>query len=112
MMMINGRIERYHGACWQAGIHLLWTKIKNIMNNTNKVITAFLAGATAGALLGILFAPEKGSETRSRIKEQGKKMADDFQDVVEKGKAKMETMGKKMTEQFSKMEACDDVKSN
>lgn len=43
------------------------------MNRTGKIITAFAAGAAAGAVLGILFAPGKGRETRKKINEQGKK---------------------------------------
>lgn len=74
------------------------------MNSTNKIITAFLAGAAAGALLGILFAPDKGIDTRAKIKEQGRKMADEFQDVVDKGKEKMEAMRNKMNEKFSMAE--------
>ena len=71
------------------------------MNQSNKIITAFLAGAAAGALLGVLFAPAKGSETRAKIKEQGQKMTDEFQDVVEKGKEKMQDLRNKMNEKFS-----------
>ncbi len=39
----------------------------------------FLLGMVVGAILGILFAPEKGSETRRIIYEKGK-------EIVEKGK--------------------------
>ena len=46
------------------------------MNTTGKILTAFAVGAAAGAILGILFAPDKGSETRQKISEQGKKFAD------------------------------------
>ncbi|HSD14167.1 MAG TPA: YtxH domain-containing protein [Flavobacterium sp.] len=38
-------------------------------DNTGKTVLALLAGAAIGAGLGILFAPDKGSETRRKIKE-------------------------------------------
>lgn len=48
------------------------------MNNTGKIITAIAVGAAAGAILGILFAPDKGSETRKKINKQRKKIADEL----------------------------------
>lgn len=54
------------------------------MNNTGKIVTAVAAGAVAGAVLGILFAPDKGSETRKKINEQGKKVAEGLKTKFEK----------------------------
>jgi len=56
------------------------------MNNTTKIITAFAAGAAAGAILGILFAPDKGSGTRKKINERGKKISGDLKNKLGKDK--------------------------
>ena len=37
-----------------------------------KILLGVLAGAAAGATLGILFAPKKGSVTRKKIIKKGK----------------------------------------
>jgi gas vesicle protein len=39
--------------------------------STSKLLLGFLVGAAVGGALGILLAPEKGSETRRKIKERG-----------------------------------------
>jgi gas vesicle protein len=48
-------------------------------NDTFKVISAILAGAVAGAALGILFAPHKGINTRRRLVDGAKDLAEDLQ---------------------------------
>jgi gas vesicle protein len=44
--------------------------------SSGKVLLGILAGAAAGALLGILFAPEKGEQTRRKIAKKGEDYAD------------------------------------
>jgi len=58
------------------------------MNTSGKILAAVAAGIAAGAVLGILFAPDKGSETRRKISEQGKKMADGIKVKLNKSKEK------------------------
>ena len=73
------------------------------MNKTGKILTAFAVGAAAGALVGILMAPRKGSETRSKINEQVKKLAEDLKDKLRKGKEKINDLKesvKEKAEQF------------
>ena len=40
------------------------------MNNGMKVFTGFSLGLLAGAVAGLLYAPEKGDKTRKKIKKQ------------------------------------------
>jgi len=48
--------------------------------NTGKFATAVLLGVAAGAILGVLFAPDKGSETRKKISEKSNDLADSLKD--------------------------------
>jgi len=60
------------------------------MKNTSKVLIALGAGLAIGGILGVLFAPDKGENTRHKIAENGKKIADQFKRKVKEGKEKME----------------------
>jgi gas vesicle protein len=86
---------------------------------SGKVVLGALAGLAAGAVLGILFAPDKGSSTRKKIVSQGNDYADglgdkfnDFMDTIsqkfdtlkeeamhmaENGKAKLEKADGELT---------------
>ena len=60
---------------------------------SGKVVLGMLAGLAAGAVLGILFAPEKGSKTRKQIMDKG----DDYVDEL---KSKYEEFLNSITEKF------------
>jgi gas vesicle protein len=49
------------------------------MNKTlSNFLIGFLAGAAAGAIAGILFAPDKGSETRKNIRKKVRDLSDEY----------------------------------
>jgi len=50
--------------------------------SSGKVLTSVLAGFAAGAVLGILFAPDKGTETRRKIAEKSTDLADSVKGKV------------------------------
>jgi gas vesicle protein len=46
--------------------------------STANFLLGVLAGAAAGAIVGILFAPDKGSKTRENIKKKIREISDDY----------------------------------
>lgn len=62
--------------------------------NSGKVLLGVLAGLAAGAVIGILFAPDKGSVTRKKVIEKGDEYAEElkskFGDFVENVSQKVE----------------------
>jgi len=48
--------------------------------SSGKVLLGLLGGIAAGALLGILFAPAKGSDTRKKISEKADGYADELKE--------------------------------
>ena len=63
-------------------------------NNAGNSVLALLIGAAIGAGVGILFAPDKGSKTREKMKEDFDDAKDDlkhkFEDVTHKWRDKFE----------------------
>jgi len=51
-------------------------------SGTGKVVMGVLAGIAVGALLGVLFAPDKGSETRKKMAEKGGDLVDGVKDKL------------------------------
>jgi gas vesicle protein len=56
------------------------------MNNNGKVILGMAAAAAAGAVIGMMFAPEKGSDLRDKVRETANGLATDLLDSIQKGR--------------------------
>jgi gas vesicle protein len=52
------------------------------MKNGSKILIAAAAGLAAGALIGVLLAPEGGKETRKKIVDTGKDIVDGAKNKV------------------------------
>jgi len=50
--------------------------------NSGKVVLGVLAGVAAGAILGILFAPAKGTDTRKKICKKGEDCGDELKEKI------------------------------
>ena len=81
--------------------------------SNSKLLVGFLAGAAVGSIVGILFAPDKGTETRRKIADTGTDVTDslkskfndfvdgirdtyqgvkdDAEDLADEGKSKLNT---------------------
>jgi gas vesicle protein len=74
--------------------------------STSKIITALFIGAAAGAIAGILLAPDKGTETRKKIAKKSSDMADDVKakmsDLAGGVKEKVQTAADGVTNLFKK----------
>lgn len=65
-----------------------------MLGRSNDSILALLAGAAIGVGIGILFAPDKGSKTREKIKNS-------FDDLKDEVKSKFNTAEEEAKEKFS-----------
>ncbi|QNA45560.1 YtxH domain-containing protein [Lacibacter sediminis] len=62
------------------------------MNTLAKIAIAAGAGLVAGGVLGVLFAPDKGENTRKKITDSGKKLTDTVKEKM--GNLKVNIRGK------------------
>lgn len=72
--------------------------------NSGKVVLGALAGLAAGAILGILFAPDKGTNTRKKIADKGKGSIDGikkkYDDVVGSISSKFESVKNEVSNHY------------
>lgn len=62
------------------------------MTSTTKVILGIVGAAAAGVVIGLLIAPEKGSELRSRIGRTAGDWAGHLGDIFKNGKEEVEEL--------------------
>jgi gas vesicle protein len=70
------------------------------MKNLNSILIATGAGICVGGILGILFAPDKGSSTRDKIAYSGKKMSENLNNSINKGKERVSNWQEGIKERF------------
>lgn len=79
-------------------------------NNSIKLIGAFLLGAAIGGALGILFAPDKGSETRKKILAKGEDLSDNIKSKLENLYTEMKKEGEKVKEKANEFTLDGEIK--
>ena len=67
------------------------------MSNSSKSLLAFLFGAATGAIIGLLYAPEKGTHTREKLSFMLDKYKNELEELIQelvKTKTSTETVAK------------------
>lgn len=65
------------------------------MKDNTKILGALVLGAAAGAVLGLLFAPDKGSKLRKKIKDDTEELIDELAEKINEGKETIAGMKEK-----------------
>ncbi|MGZ3919319.1 MAG: YtxH domain-containing protein [Bacteroidia bacterium] len=65
------------------------------MKDNTKILGALVLGAAAGAVLGLLFAPSKGSELRKQIKDNAEDIMDELAEKINEGKETLNELKEK-----------------
>lgn len=81
------------------------------MRDSSKVLGALVLGAAAGAVLGLLFAPDKGSNIRQKIKDNAEDILDELADKIEEGRETLSGLKEKLMDMPEKMEKAEEEMS-
>jgi gas vesicle protein len=62
------------------------------MNSTSKVLLAIIGAAAAGAIIGMLVAPEKGSDLRKKLSDTAGDWTSQLSQLLASGKAQLDNL--------------------
>jgi len=82
------------------------------MTTGTKVVLGILGAAAAGVAIGMLIAPEKGSEMRKRISQSAGDWVDTLSNLFVKGKEELEDFGTTAMEKGKQAKAMAEEKVN
>lgn len=71
------------------------------MTTTTKVVLGLVGAAAAGVIVGLLIAPEKGSDMRKRVGDTASDWADRLTDLFSSAKGEMDNLSSKGTKMAS-----------
>jgi len=69
------------------------------MNSTSKVLLAVIGAAAAGAIVGMLLAPEKGSDLRRKLSESAGDWTNQLNQLLASGKEQLNNLKSSVTNQ-------------
>jgi gas vesicle protein len=66
------------------------------MEKNNRILVALGIGVAVGSILGVLFAPNKGTETRRKIADSSEELTNKIKNRFTKGKENMQSFKESM----------------